>query len=187
MVVPLKVKAANCGRHLPSIRKGAELNRTLLFGACLALFAAAAVSGNAGAAAHEKIGPHQYFDGLVNGSIGVGSPAIIKVVCPGPESQSGHPLKGQRVEVTEPKAILSTSGYTGNEATSIGVFFGAPPPAENGAGQVNFTRYGVAKSIPTSLNLPCDGTGQVTFVPFPQSPPSSQAATVAVEYINVAV
>lgn len=164
------------------------MNRKLpLLGACLALTASATVSANAGAATHDKIGPHQYFDGLVNGSIGVGSPAIIKVVCPGPESQTGHPLKGQTVEVTEPKAILSTSGYTGNDATSVGAFFEAPPPAANGPGQVNFTKYGVTKSIPTSLNVPCGGTGQVTFVPFPQSPPTSQAATVAVEYVNVAV
>jgi hypothetical protein len=91
------------------------------------------------------------------------------------------------VEVTESKAILSISGYTGSEATSIGAFFGAPPPVENGPGQVTFTKYGVTKSIPTTLNLPCGGTGQVTFVPFPQSPPSSRAATVAVEYDNVAV
>ena len=93
----------------------------------------------------DKIGPHQYFGGLVNGSVGVGSPAIIKVVCPGPESQSGHPLKGQTVEVTEPKAILSTSGYTGNDATSIGAFFGAPPPATNGPGPVSYTHLDVYK------------------------------------------
>jgi hypothetical protein len=161
--------------------------KLLLLGACLVLTAPAALSASAGAATHDKIGPHQYFGGLVNGSVGVGSPAIIKVVCPGPESQSGHPLRGQTVEVTEPKAILSTSGYTGNDATSIGAFFGAPPPAINGPGQVSFRKYGVTKSIPTTLNLPCGGTGQVTFVPFPQSPPSSQAATVAVEYDNVAV
>ena len=164
------------------------MNRTLLLlGACLALAASAAVSASAGAATHDKIGPHQHFVGLVDGSIGVGSPAIIKVVCPGPESQTGHPLRGQTVEVTEPKAILSTSGYTGNDAISIGAFFWAPPPAANGPGQVNFAKYDVTKSIPTTLNLPCGGTGQVTFVPFPQSPPISQAATVAVEYINVAV
>jgi hypothetical protein len=160
--------------------------KLLLLGACLALTGSAAVSSSADAATHHKIGKHQHFDGLVDGSIGVGSPAIIKVVCPGPESQTGHPLRGQTVEVTEPKAILSTSGYTGNDATSISVFFGAPPPAANGPGQVSFTKYGVTKSIPTTLNLPCGGTGQVTFVPFPQSPPSSQAATVAVEYVNVA-
>lgn len=161
--------------------------RILLLGTCLALTVSAAVSTNAGAATHPKVGPHQYFDGLVNGSIGAGSPAIVKVVCPGPENQKGHPLAGQTVEVTEPKAILSTSGYTGNHVTFIGAFFVAPPPTANGPGQVNFTTYGVAKPIPTSLDLPCGGTGHVTFLPFPQSPPTSRAAVVAVEYVNVAV
>ncbi len=160
--------------------------RLLLLGVGLALAASATMSTAAGAAAHQRVGPHQYFDGLVNGSIGAGKPAIIKVVCPGPEGRSGHPLGGQTVEVTEPKAILSTSGYTGKHATSIGVFFGAPPPTAVGPGQVSFARYGVAKPIPTSLSLPCGGTGHVTFVPFPQSPPTSRAATVKVEYANVA-
>jgi hypothetical protein len=163
------------------------MNRRILsLGAYVAFSAWAAVSPSAGAANYPKVGPHQYFDGLVNGSIGVGSPAVIKVVCPGPENQTGHPVAGQTVQVTEPKAILPTSGYTGNDATSIGVFFGAPPPDANGPGQVTFTKYGVLKSIPKNLNLPCGGTGQVTFVPFPQSPPISRTATVAVEYVDVA-
>ncbi|MGO8870373.1 MAG: hypothetical protein ACLQPH_03055 [Acidimicrobiales bacterium] len=161
--------------------------KLLLLGASLAFAASAAVSASAGAATHDKIGPHQYFDGLVNGSIGVGSPATINVVCPGPEDQTGHPVAGQTVEVTEPKAVLSTSGYTGNDATSIVAFFGPPPPAAGGSGQVKFTKYGVTKAIPTSFNLPCSGTGQVTFVPLPQSPPTSRAATVAVQYVNVGV
>ena len=160
--------------------------KLLLLGMCLALASSVAVSASAGAATRGRVGPHQYFDGLVNGSIGVGSPAVVKVVCPGPENRAGHPVSGQSVEVTEPKAVLSTSGYTGKDATSIGVFFGAPPPASEGPGQVNFTKYGVAKSIPVSLQLPCRGTGRVTFVPFPQSPPTSRAATVAVKYVNVA-
>jgi len=160
--------------------------RLLLLGICLALTASVAASTSAGAATHEKVGPHQYFDGLVNGSIGVGSPAVVKVVCPGPENRAGHPLAGQTLEVTQPKAILSTSGYTGNRATSIGAFFVAPPPAASGPGPVNFTTYGVAKPIPASVNLPCSGTGHVTFVPFPQSPPTSRSASVAVEYVNVA-
>jgi hypothetical protein len=152
----------------------------------VALAASAGLSASAGAATHAKVGPHQYFDGLVNGSTGVGSPAIVKVVCPGPDSGAGHPLAGQTVEVTAPKAILPTSGYTGKSATSVSVFFGAPPPAAAGPGQVDFIKYGVAKAIPRSLDLPCSGTGHVTFVPFPQSPPTSRAATVAVEYVNVA-
>lgn len=83
----------------------------LLLGASLLL--AWASPAGAAAATPGKIGPHQYFEGLVNGSLGLGKPAIIKVVCPGPASRTGHPLAKQKVEVSEPKVILSTSGYTG--------------------------------------------------------------------------
>ncbi len=157
----------------------------ILVPGCLVLASAAPAS--AGAATHPKVGPHQYFDGLVNGSIGVGTPATIKVVCPGPADKTGHPLAKQTVEVVEPKAILSTSGYTGSNAHSISAFFGPPPPASATSGQVTFARYDVVKPIPTSLNLPCSGSGHVTFVPLPESPPTSRSASVAVKYVNVAV
>jgi hypothetical protein len=158
----------------------------LLLGACLAL--AWAIPATAGAATHPKVGAHQYFEGLVNGSLGTtGRPALIKVVCPGPDGRTGHPLGKQTLEVELSKAVLAGSGYTGNDATSISAFFGAPPPTAAGPGAVSFTRYGVAKAIPTSLELPCSGSGHVTFVPFPESPPTSRSASVAVEFVNVAV
>jgi hypothetical protein len=161
--------------------------RLLLLSACLIIAGSAAFSTSASAATRAKVGPHQYFDGLVNGSMGVGSPAIINVVCPGPSNQTGHPLAGQKVEVEESVAVLTNSGYTGDDATYIDAFFGPPPPTPATSGQVKFTKYGVAKAIPKSLELPCRGTGQVTFVPFPESPPTSQSASVAVEDENVAV
>ncbi|MGA2836541.1 MAG: hypothetical protein ABSF84_08090 [Acidimicrobiales bacterium] len=159
----------------------------LLLCSCLIIAGSAVLPASAGAAAtHAKVGPHQYFDGLVNGSLGIGSPAVIKVVCPGPAGQTGHPLAGQTVEVELPKAILSTSGYTGDDATYIAAFFGPPPPSGASSGQVKFTKYGLAKPISTSLTVPCGGTGQVTFVPFPESPPTSRSTSVSVEFANVA-
>jgi hypothetical protein len=83
---------------------------------------------------------------------------------------------------------VAGSGFTGANATSIVVFFGAPPPTAvattPGTGNVAFTRYGVTKAIPTSLLLPCAGTGNVYFVPLPMSPPTSRAATVRVSYVG---
>ncbi len=161
------------------------LRRTLV-GASLAVTAAALIAPGAGvAAAHPKVGPHQFFNGTINGSLGTPTPAIIKVVCPGPAGTTGHPLGGQKVEVNLDVAILANSGYTGNSATSIGVFFGAPPPVA-GPGQLSFTKYGAPKNIPTSISVPCSGTGLVYFVPFPQSPPTSRDATVPVEFANIA-
>ena len=67
-------------------------------------------------------------------------------------------------------------------------FFGPPPPepvttVPAAASTVTFTQYGVNKPIPTSLLLPCSGTGVVTFVPLPQTPiGSSSDATVTVSY-----
>jgi hypothetical protein len=162
------------------------LRRTLL-SATLAISAAALLLPGTGAAVtHSKIGPHQYFAGSVNGSLGVPQPAVIKVVCPGPVGTTGHPLAGQTLEVGPSPAAVADVGYTGTDATEISAFFGAPPPSA-GPGAVVFKRYGVAKAIPTSLELPCGGTGQVTFVPFPEGPPVSRAATVPVVYANVAV
>jgi hypothetical protein len=42
----------------------------------------------------------------------------------------------------------------------------------------------VTKAIPTSLLLPCGGTGTVHFVPLPKSPPTSHDATVRVAFIG---
>jgi len=149
--------------------------------------AALMLPGVSGAATHPNVRPHQYFAGSVNGSLGTPTPAVIKVVCPGPEAQRGHPVSGQTVEVGLAVAATRNVGYTGNDATSIGAFFGAPPPTTTGPGQVNFREYGVRKAIPTSLSLPCQGTGVVTFVPFPESPPTSRSASVPVQYENIAV
>ena len=82
-------------------------------------------------------------------------------------------------------AAGSHAGYTGAVATSIRVFFGPPPPAGTpGTGLLTFSRYGVAKAIPASLLLPCGGSGQVTFVPLPMSPPTSRPAVVPVTYVG---
>jgi hypothetical protein len=162
------------------------LHRRLLGVSLVAIAVGLLVPGVSGAATHPKVGPHQYFAGSVNGSSGGPTPVIIRVVCPGPEAQRGHPLSGQTVEVGPAASTASSIGYTGNDATSISAFFGPPPPAATGPGQVSFRRYGVPKAIPTSLSLPCQGTGVVTFVPFPESPPTSRSASVPVEYANVA-
>jgi hypothetical protein len=162
--------------------------RQRLLGASLAVMAVGLfVPGVSSAATHPNVGPHQAFAGSVNGSSGRPTPAVIRVVCPGPEGNRGHPVSGQTVEVGPAASTASTMGYTGNDATSIGAFFGPPPPAASGPGQVSFRNYGVPKAIPTSLSLPCQGKGVVTFIPFPESPPTSRSASTPVEYVNVAV
>jgi hypothetical protein len=167
--------------------------RRMCVGLCVVVAASAMVAVSAGAAIppQGKVGRHQYFEGLVNGQVGLGTPVTIKMACFGPirPGEKGHPLAGQTVEVMRPLVIVvGHSGYTGKNATSIVAFFGPPPPTPSPvpptASTVTFQRYGINKPIPTSLLLPCSGTGNVYFIPMPQSPPSSRDATVRVSYVG---
>jgi len=167
--------------------------RRILVGACVAVAATGLLVASAGAAIppEGKVGPRQYFEGLVNRQAGIGGPVPIKMACFGAvhPGEKGHPMAGQTVAVTRPLVMaVGHAGYTGKQATSIVAFFGPPPPtavtAAPSASTVTFKRYDVKKPIPTSLTLPCAGTGTVTFVPMPQSPPSSRDAIVRVSYVG---
>jgi hypothetical protein len=169
------------------------MGRRVLVGAFITIAATALVGESAGAAIppQGKVGPRQYFEGTVNGRSGMGTPAVIKMACFGAvhPGEKGHPMAGQTVEVMRPLVIVvGHSGYTGKRATSIVAFFGTPPPialpVPPSAGTVTFETYDVKKAIPTSLLLPCSGTGTVYFIPMPQSPPSSRDATVRVSYVG---
>ncbi len=157
------VRSKGHSRRRPTMRsEGATgMARRRLVGGPLVVAAALLSPGVSSAAGHGKIHPHQFFAGSVNGSLGRPAPAIIDVACPGPVvmGRTGHPLSGQTVEVSRAIPTASNSGYTGNDATSISAFFGAPPPGAGPIGPVSFTRYGAPKPIPTSLNLPLRGIG----------------------------
>jgi len=132
-----------------------------------------------GASSSDALRVHadQRFVGVVNGNH---TGAVIYTVCPGPATpgQTGHPAGGQYVA-----AILfqGGAGSTGPGATAIEVRF-----ANTAAGAVELTRYGVARSIPTTLELPCSGTGSVSFVGTPPTA-ASTPDTVKVTYENIAV
>ena len=149
------------------------------------------VSAGAAVPPQGKVGPGQYFEGLVNGDAGLARRVTIKMACFGAvrPGEKAHPMSGQTVEVLRPEVIVvGHSGYTGKNATSIVAFFGPPPPgpapATPAASTVTFKQYGVKKPIPTSLLLPCSGNGTVSFVPLPKSPPTSRDATVRVSYVG---
>jgi hypothetical protein len=132
----------------------------------------------ASSAGPTRIGPHQYFAGIVNGKY---DDATVKVVCGGPAS-FGRALPGQTIGVTSPPVVASNAGYTGSRARSIV----ATVPGSATAVSVLFKRYNHAAEFPTNINLPCSGTGRLIFTPVPGSP-SARSATLTVTYANVGV
>jgi hypothetical protein len=171
------------------------MGRTGLFRTAAA--AAIAVAGTltialpgtaASAGLHPRVSPHQVFEGLVNGKPGVPDAVTVFVACHGPAQMTGHPLG--TVEVLPAPSTAGDNGNTGDTGTSIVAFFAAPPPAAHAASvataarrtTVTFYRYGVAKPMPKGVDVPCSGTGQVTFIAFPRTPPTSRAAVVPVHY-----
>lgn len=155
--------------------------------------AALAVAGLAAPAASADmvvpVGPDQYFTGAVNPTVATptGTP-IIKVVCPGAiyPGETGHPVSGQYVEAFEllPPVTAAAVGFTGSAATQIDVLFsGASTAVVNPP--VVIDAYSVLVAIPTSLNLPCGGSGKASFVPIPTSA-TARGYAVDVQYADIA-
>ena len=132
--------------------------------------------GFGGVASAASIKPGQHFAGVVNGRR---SNAIIKVVCAGPISpgETGPVVGGQAVSVAK---AANGRGYTG--LFSQVYFWVNPPPAARPT-TLTFTRYGSPQTIPTTIRVPCGGTGQVTFSSCPYLAPC--AAGWVPESINV--
>ena len=162
-------------------RSGRALAPIVLAGSILALSA-----GMAGAAV--RVGPSQYFTGVINGHDGnTVNPITIRMACAGP-GETGHPVAGQTLAVHElfpPATSGGSLGFTGNDA-EIGAFIDALPPSTPGGSVTTtpvFRRYDVTKPLPTSLTLPCSGTGTAYFVPIPVVPPSRDAG-VPVRFVG---
>jgi len=161
-----------------------------------AVLVAAAVAGGIGAfgpasasatVSQGRIEPKQHFTATVNGHTGHPNRVTIWMACFGPirPGQTGHPFKGQTVAVTHVRLGGTNVGYTGPRGNSIGAFFGAPPPAapsSSSPSYILFKSYG-RLPIPTSMNLPCAGSGTVSFVPLPLNP-GSQDVPVPVSFVG---
>jgi hypothetical protein len=136
------------------------------------------VAGVASPAAATSVGPGQYFRGYVNGTA---TNAIIQMGCFGPAGGTGHPLSGQYVLASQvPNSTTTNVGYTGTSANAIAVAL----VLHSSSGTTTYpigtiTVYDAKLAIPTTLTLPCSGSGNVVFTPTPTSS-SAKAATVAV-------
>lgn len=124
------------------------------------------------------IGPNMSFHGLVNGAA---VNATIQVGCFGPivPGQTGHPLAGQSIEADSTPPSTTADGYTGSTGNRLVVTFTASPSSSIIV-LGTLSNFYQKVPIPTSVNLPCWGTGQVVFTPQPTSPTArSSAVTVS--------
>ena len=127
-----------------------------------------------------SVGPNQRFAGLVNGNH---RGAVVYVACAGPvwPGRTGPATGGQYVAALRlPSSASAGGGETAGSATHIVVRFANAPGMP-----VSLTTYGVAKSLPSGLELPCSGTGKVSFTPVPKDA-SAVVDRIDVTYENIA-
>jgi hypothetical protein len=129
------------------------------------------------------VGPRQYFYGQVFGPASGTAQGVIEVACAG-AAAAGHPFPGQFVEVQQIfPPVTTTLGYTGNFGIRIsadliwsrGTIAVATPIA-------TFTSYGVSMPIPTSITVPCSGSGVMNFAPSPDPDNSGIPSNVNVTF-----
>jgi hypothetical protein len=137
----------------------------------VAAVTAAWLSGGAASAA-EPIHRDQRFSGLVNGR---SSDAPVYVFCPGPvtPTRTGPPARNAGLEV-----VRHGRGFTGRAGNRVVATFREDPSAP-----VIFTTFRTPQTIPSSLRLPCFGTGLVTFTPESGSP-TARPVTVTVRFVD---
>jgi hypothetical protein len=152
-----------------SLRFAAAITSGLI-AAAMGLSLAATASAAARQQDPVPIGPNEFFRGFINNH--PPGKAVITVICPGPVN-TGHPAAGQKIEV---KTAQSTStfdtGFTGSAGKKITA---ALAPAATTTILASFTSYFVPKNIPTSITVPCSGTGKVVFRPSPTSSTAKSA------------
>lgn len=152
-------------------------------GSAVMLVAGAAIATPA-LAAGGPIGPKQYFYGEVFGLSSSTTPNVIEVACAGPAT-TGHPVAGQYVaahQIYPP--IAATTGYTGNEAAEINVnlFYSQGTISVVTPVFATLRYYDQKVEIPTSLTVPCNGTGVLDFTPAPDPDNSGSASSVDVTF-----
>jgi len=161
-----------------SLRFAAAL-MSCLIAAALGLSVAATASASVGTQDPVPIGPNEYFRGFINNH--PPGKAVITVICPGPVN-TGHPAAGQTIEVktAQPTSTFDT-GFTGSAGRKITA---ALAPAATTPCSATFTSFFVPKTIPTSITVPCSGTGKVVFRPSPTSS-TAKSAVLPVTFLNI--
>ncbi len=151
-------------------RFAAALMSGLTAAASVVTFAAAAAAAPVPVQDPVPAGPNQVFRGFINGH--PPGKAVITVICPGPVN-TGHPAANQTIEVqtAQPTSTFDT-GFTGSAGKKITA---ALAPAATTTILASFTSFFVPMNIPTSITVPCSGTGKVVFRPAPTSSTAKSA------------
>ena len=130
-----------------------------------------------------SIKAHQHFVGRVNGQPSV---ATVHTVCAGPATAGrvGSIASGQTVSV---RHVSTGKGYTGYFSTIYAWF--VQNASENGHKAATITAYRTKVAIPTSVRVPCEGTGRMEFSSCPYLAPCAYGwvpTYVKVQYVNIA-
>ncbi len=136
-------------------------------------------------AAGGQVGPKQYFYGEVFGLSSTTAPDVIEVACAG-AATTGHPVAGQYVAAHQIYPPTTTAGYTGNHGTEIDVnlVYTVGTITVVTPTFAKLTYYDTKAEIPTSLTVPCGGTGVVDFTPSPNPDGSGSASDVTVTFVS---
>jgi hypothetical protein len=131
-----------------------------------------------------QVGPKQYFYGEVFGLSSVAASNVIEVACAGPET-TGHPAAGQYVaahQIFPP--VTTTTGYTGNDGTEIDVslIYSVGTITVLTPTFATLLYYDQKVEIPTSLTVPCNGSGVLDFTPSPDPDGSGRVSGVGVTF-----
>jgi hypothetical protein len=135
--------------------------RSLIAGGLL--MTALVIGGGVAAAFGSRVAPHQHFTGFVNGK---NTAAVIRTVCPGPAGGTGRVSSGQTVSV---RLNRGGAGYTG-PFSQIYAWVVPPTGSTSRPEQVTFRSYGTL-ALPTTIQVPCQGRGQVEFSSCPYLAP----------------
>ena len=152
--------------------------------AAVAIAVTALAVASVPAGAQKPIGSNQHFAGLVNGTR---TSAVVYTVCAGPASagRTGPVARGQTLAVARAR---KGHGYTGPFA-QIYAWFVPQGGGTTAPAQLKFTSYLAPLEIPTSVQVPCDGTGMVEFSSCPYLAPCAYGwipAYVNVQFTNIA-
>jgi hypothetical protein len=148
----------------------------------LAVVALAAVAAPAGAAVIDPlpISPDQSFAGFVND---VRTNTTIVADCAG-VARTGHPGGGQTVSAQPETPVSTDLGFTGSAGRSLNVSLVLSTSAATPISIGTLSGYFIKLAIPTSITIPCGGTGEMVFAPSPTSP-TARSAKVAVTIISL--